>query len=162
MKETKLKIRVYGDQCLRSKAKPVKAITDYHKKLLVQMSRIMYESSGIGLASSQVGIEEALIVVDAGCGLYKLINPKIIVREGAQVIDEGCLSVPGISIKVTRAQKITLEAQDEQGRSIVLHAEDLLACVFQHEIDHLEGKLIVDYAEDKEEIQKKLKGLRVV
>jgi peptide deformylase len=122
----------------------------------------MYESSGIGLASSQVGIEEALIVVDAGCGLYKLINPKIIVREGAQVIDEGCLSVPGISIKVTRAQKITLEAQDEQGRSIVLHAEDLLACVFQHEIDHLEGKLIVDYAEDKEEIQKKLKGLRVV
>jgi peptide deformylase len=87
-----------------------------------------------------------MIVVDIGSGLYKLINPKVVKKEGSQSMEEGCLSVPGICIKVKRAKKVSIAAQDEFGRNVTIEAEDLLACVFQHEIDHLRGKLIVDYA----------------
>jgi peptide deformylase len=146
MSETALKIRIFGDPALRKKAKQVKDITDRHRDILNQMSRIMYTCSGIGLASSQVGIDESMIVVDIGSGLYKLINPKIVKREGSQVLEEGCLSVPGACIKVKRAKKVLIEALDESGEPAKIEAEDLLACVFQHEIDHLKGRLVIDYA----------------
>ncbi len=122
----------------------------------------MYENSGIGLAASQVGINASMIVVDIGSGLYKLINPRVIKREGSQVTEEGCLSVPGVCIGVKRARKIKLKAQDDFGKPLSIDAEDLLACVFQHEIDHLKGKLIVDYASflDKLRIRKKLEELK--
>ena len=110
------------------------------------MARLMYEAAGVGLAAPQVGIDEQMIVVDIGKGLYKLINPRIVRKEGRQVFGEGCLSVPGVSIKVKRAKKIMLEALDEDGKIVVFDAQDLLACVCQHEIDHLLGKLIIDYA----------------
>jgi peptide deformylase len=105
----------------------------------------MYESSGIGLAGPQVGINESLIVVDVGTGLYKLINPKILKKEGQQVMEEGCLSIPGVYIKIKRAKKILVEAWDENSKPSKIEASDLLACVLQHEIDHLHGRLIVDY-----------------
>jgi peptide deformylase len=162
MPEINLRIRVFGDPVLRKKAQAVKEITQEHRDVLSVMSRLMYADAGIGLAASQVGINECMIVADIGSGLYKLINPKIIKREGYQALEEGCLSVPGICIKVKRNKKILVEALDEFGKPLKIEVEDLLACVFQHEIDHLKGKLIVDYASflDKLKIRKKLAGLK--
>jgi peptide deformylase len=102
-----------------------------------------------------------MIVVDISTGLYKLINPKIIKREGSQAIEEGCLSVPGVCIKVKRAKKILVQAQDEFAKPVTIEAEGLLASVFQHEIDHLRGRLIVDYASffQRLKIRKKLEEL---
>ncbi|MFH1127916.1 MAG: peptide deformylase [Candidatus Omnitrophota bacterium] len=156
MKETELKLRRFGDPALTGGVRLVKEVTQGHRKILSLMAQLMYETSGIGLASVQVGINEALIVVDAGTGLYKLINPKITKQEGGQAIEEGCLSVPGLAVKVKRAKKVVVEALDEFGKPVRIVAEDLLACVFQHEIDHLNGLLIVDHSPDKEKIKKNL------
>jgi peptide deformylase len=145
MKETELRIRIAGDPVLRRKARQVKAVTEHHRKLLSQMARMMYESSGIGLAAPQVGVDERLIVVDIGKSLYKLVNPEIVERSGRQSIEEGCLSVPGVSVKVKRAKCIVVQALDDEGKPVRIACEDLLAVVFQHEIDHLLGKLILDY-----------------
>ncbi len=145
MPETALKINTFGDPVLRKKAKPVKEVTEEHRKLLNQMAECMYIHSGIGLAAPQVGVSEQMIVVDIGEGICKLVNPKIVKRQGGQAIQEGCLSVPGASVKVKRAKQVWIEALDENGRQAKIHARDLFACVLQHEIDHLDGKLIVDY-----------------
>ncbi|MFH1458019.1 MAG: peptide deformylase [Candidatus Omnitrophota bacterium] len=162
MKKTALKIKVFGDPVLRKKAKPVRKITQEHKDILGQMARLMYESSGIGLAAAQVGLEESMIVADIGSGLYKLINPVVVRKEGTQILEEGCLSVPGVCIKVKRAKKVLIEALEENSRPVSIEAEGLLACVFQHEIDHLKGRLIVDYVPlfDKFKISQKLKELK--
>jgi peptide deformylase len=163
MTETKLKIKVVGDPVLRKKAKPVGKVTEEHRRLLSQMAKSMYEDSGIGLAAPQVGVSAQLIVVDIGEGLYKLVNPKIIKCRGKQSISEGCLSVPGVCIKVKRAKQIWLQAKDENGRDLEIEAKDLFACVLQHEIDHLKGKLIIDYASflEKLRIKRKLAALKL-
>jgi len=147
---------------LRKKAKAVLKVTPEHRQALSQMSRVMYAENGIGLAAPQIGISQAMIVVDIGKGLYKLINPKVIKKEGQQVLQEGCLSVPGVSIKVKRARKILLKAQDEFSTSLTIEAEGLFACALQHELDHLKGKLIVDYANlfERIKIGKKLESLK--
>jgi len=163
MKETTLRIRFFGDPVLRKKAAPVKHITPGHRDILSKMAQLMYESGGIGLAAPQVGINEAMIIADVGnSSLYKLINPKIIKKEGSQVTEEGCLSLPGVCIKVKRARKVIVQAQDELAQTLTLEAEGLLACVFQHEIEHLKGKLIVDYASffQRLKIKKKLEELK--
>lgn len=162
MDETALKIRLFGDPTLRKKANFVKQITSLHRDILSKMARTMYAQSGIGLAASQVGINEAMIVVDIGSGLYKLINPKIVKREGIQVMEEGCLSVPGVCIKIKRAKKVMVEAQDEDAKPLTLEAQDLLACCLQHEIDHLKGRLIIDYASlfERLKIRKKIEILK--
>lgn len=162
MNETELKIRKFGDKVLSAKVKPIKEVTDYHRKVLSRMARIMYETKGIGLAANQIGIDQAMIVVDIGEGLYKLINPRIVKSKGRQAMEEGCLSVPGVGINVKRAKKVTLKALDENGNSVVIDAEGLLACVFQHELDHLNGKLIVNHANllDKIKMKKKLNSLK--
>lgn len=146
MSETALRIRVYGEAVLKKKAQAVKRVAPAHRELLGKMARMMYDASGIGLAAPQVGVSECLIVVDIGNGLYKLVNPRIVKEEGCWSIEEGCLSVPGVGIKVKRAKKVVINALDENGKPLTIEARDLLACVFQHEIDHLHGKLIVDYA----------------
>lgn len=161
MIETALKIKVFGDVALRKGACTVKEVTDEQRALLSKMSRLMYDASGIGLAAPQVGVNESMIVVDIGSGLYKLINPKIAKREGTQVLEEGCLSVPGVCIKVKRAKRIVIHALDEFAQPLTIEAKDLLACVFQHEIDHLKGKLIVDYASFVERLKIK-KALKVL
>lgn len=162
MKETKLKIRVFGEPVLRKKAKSVTMVNSDHRQILSQMSAVMYEGGGIGLAAPQIGISQQMIVVDIGEGLYKLINPRIIEKQGAQSISEGCLSVPGVCIKVKRAKHIWVEAKDENNKLLKIEAKDLFACVLQHEIDHLKGKLIVDYASflEKLRIKRKLKALK--
>ncbi|MDD4979650.1 MAG: peptide deformylase [Candidatus Omnitrophica bacterium] len=162
MKETALEIRLLGEPGLRKKSCLVKKITPSHSDILSRMVQLMYANSGVGLAAPQVGINEAIIVVDIGSGLYKLINPRIVKKEGQQITEEGCLSIPGVCIKVKRAKKVLLQAQDESAKDVSIEAEDLLACVFQHEIDHLKGKLIVDYASllDKLKIKRKLAQIK--
>ncbi|MCX5694614.1 MAG: peptide deformylase [Candidatus Omnitrophica bacterium] len=162
MPGTKLKIKIFGEPILRKKAKPVSQVTDEYRRILSQMAKTMYEDSGVGLAAPQIGLSEQLIVVDIGDGLYKLVNPKIVKSQGKQSINEGCLSVPGVCIKVKRAKQVWLQAQDENGRFIEFEAKNLFACVLQHEIDHLKGKLIVDYASllEKLRIKRKLAGLK--
>jgi len=162
MPETKLKIRLLGDPVLRKASKSVRQITEEHSRILSQMAQLMYDNSGIGLAAPQVGINESMIVADIGSGLYKLINPRVVEREGRQAIEEGCLSVPGICLKVKRAKQVLVEGQDENGKPVSIEAQDLLACVFQHEIDHLKGRLIVDYASflEKLKMSKKLEELK--
>ena len=146
MEKTELKIRIYPDQVLRKRSFMVKEVSSRHRDILSRMSQLMYEGDGIGLAAPQAGINEMLIVVDIGSGLYKLVNPRVVESSGRQVNQEGCLSVPGICIKVRRANKVKIKAQDEYGKPLNIEAEGLLACVLQHEIDHLKGRLIVDYA----------------
>jgi peptide deformylase len=162
MDKIALKIRIFGDPVLRKKAKPVKQVTPEHRIILSEMARMMYAEQGVGLAALQVGICESMIVVDIGKGLYKLINPVITKKEGFQYIEEGCLSVPGICIEVKRAAKVTVKAQDDDSNPLIIEAEGLLACVFQHEIDHLNGKLIIDRASivDKLKIKKRLEELK--
>jgi peptide deformylase len=163
MGKTELRVRKFGDPVLRKKSALVKEITAEHREFLSKMAQLMYEDEGVGLAAPQVGLSLDMIVVDIGKGgLYKLINPKITKFQGSQVNKEGCLSVPGACIKVKRANKVKLEALDETGKPLNLEAEGLLACVFQHEIDHLRGKLIVDYASllEKIKIAKVLKELK--
>ena len=162
MNETGLKIRVLGDAVLRKKARRVSRVSAQHARTLSQMARIMYESKGIGLAAPQVGISEAMLVADIGTGLYKLINPRIVKRSGSQAIEEGCLSCPGIYVSVKRAKKICVRAMDENGKEVAIDAADLLACVIQHEMDHLEGRLIVDYASflKKLSLKKKIREMR--
>lgn len=162
MEKTKLEIKLFPDPVLHKKSKPVKQITEGYRKLLSQMAQLMYDSSGIGLAAPQVGVSENLIVVDCGSGLYKLINPKIIKKQGRQILQEGCLSIPGVCINVKRAKKVWVEALDEIGKSVNIQAEGVLACVFQHEIEHLEGKLIIEHASllEKIKIKNKLKALK--
>jgi peptide deformylase len=163
MSETALKIRIFGDPVLRRKSVNVPSVTALHRDILSKMARLMYDDSGIGLAAPQVGINQAMIVADIGNGLYKLINPRVIKRQGRQRLEEGCLSVPGICIKVARARKIIVKALDEHAQPLTIEAEGLLACVLQHEIDHLKGRLIVDYASflEKIKIRNKLKKLKL-
>jgi peptide deformylase len=162
MPETRLEIKVFGDPVLRKKAKPVKKVTAGDREILSLMAQSMYEGGGIGLAAPQVGISSQLIVADIGQGLYKLVNPIIVKSSGHQAIQEGCLSVPGVCIKVKRAKQVWVEALDENAKPVKLEAKDLLACVLQHEIDHLKGKLIIDYASlmEKLRIKKRLSVLK--
>ena len=132
MSETVLKIRLYGDPALRKKARAVRHVTEDVRGVLSGMSRLMYAQAGIGLAAPQVGIGLALIVADIGSGLYKLVNPKITGKEGGQAMEEGCLSIPGICVRVKRAGKILVQAEDEFARPVSIEAEGLLACVLQH------------------------------
>ncbi len=126
------------------------------------MAQMMYDSSGIGLAAPQIGVSKALVVIDDGNGLYKLANPRIVKGSGWYTQEEGCLSVPGVGIKVRRLKSIVVEALDEEGKKVTIKADGLLARVFQHEIDHLNGKLIIDHASflEKMKYRKAIEGLK--
>jgi peptide deformylase len=160
----RISIKVFGDSVLRRKARPVAKVTDEHRRILSQMAQTMYSNSGVGLAAPQIGLSAQLIVVDVGEGLYKLVNPKIVKSLGKQSNKEGCLSLPGVSIKIKRAKQVWVQAQDEDGCLIEIEAKDLLACALQHEIDHLKGRLITDYATilEKLRIKRKLAALTIV
>ena len=146
MNETKLEIKKFGDPLLRKKTKRIEQVTQEERDILSKMAQKMYEVAGIGLAANQVGIDKCMAVVDTGEGLYKLINPRIVKKEGIQVSEEGCLSIPSVYIKVKRAKKVEVVALDEWGKPITVKAESLMAVALQQEIDHLNGKMIIDYA----------------
>ena len=143
-----LPILRYPDPRLHTRATPVREVDDATRKLIADMAETMYEAPGIGLAATQVDVHKRVVVIDVSedkSGLLALINPEIIARSGEQVCEEGCLSVPGIYDKVTRAEKVTVRALNQQGETFELDAEGLLAVCIQHEIDHLDGKVFVEY-----------------
>lgn len=143
-----LPILRYPDPRLHTRAAPVREVNDAIRKLIADMAETMYEAPGIGLAATQVDVHKRVVVIDVTedkSGLLALINPEIIARSGEQVCEEGCLSVPGIYDKVSRAEKVTVRALDRQGQPFELETEGLLAVCIQHELDHLDGKVFVEY-----------------
>jgi peptide deformylase len=145
-----LRIRIYNDPCLRKKSKAVKEVGPSERFLINAMIDTMHAHKGIGLAAPQVGINEQIFVVDTGDGPFAVINPHITKRLGADVMEEGCLSIPEVLIKVKRAESIVVEYLDESNRKVERKCYGLLAKVIQHETDHLNGKLIIDYASPAE------------
>ena len=143
-----LPILRYPDSRLHKKASPVAEVDDSIRKLVADMAQTMYEAPGIGLAATQVDVHRRVVVIDVTedkTGLLALINPEILERSGEQECEEGCLSVPGIYEKVTRAEKVRFRALDRDGQPFEMEVEGLLAVCVQHEIDHLDGKVFVEY-----------------
>ncbi|MCS7203096.1 MAG: peptide deformylase [Thermodesulfovibrio sp.] len=144
-----LEIRKYPDEILKKVAEPVTKINGELQKLIDDMIETMYASNGVGLAAPQVGVLKRLIVVDTSVrqknqSLLVLINPEIVNYEGEVLSEEGCLSVPGFTTKLSRKEKIYIKAFDRKGKPIEIEADGLLSRALQHEIDHLNGILIID------------------
>ena len=157
-----LDILVYPDTRLRQKAEPVIHFDESLRKLVNDMTETMYDAPGIGLAAVQVNIPLRVVVMDLSedrSDLRIFINPTFQVIEGTIEFEEGCLSVPGIYASVERAEKILIQAMDIDGNSFELEAEGLLSVCIQHEIDHLDGKVFVDYLSrmKQDRVKKKLK-----
>jgi peptide deformylase len=143
-----LQILHYPDERLHTIAKPVAVVDDAIRQLVADMADTMYAAPGIGLAATQVDVHQRVIVIDISENhgqLLTLINPEITRAEGQAEHEEGCLSVPGIYDRVSRAERITVRALDRDGKPFSLDAEGLLAVCIQHEIDHLQGKVFVEY-----------------
>ena len=143
-----LSILNYPDARLHTVAKPVKEVNAGVRRLIADMADTMYAAPGIGLAATQVDEHIQLIVIDTSReqnDLQVFVNPKITKKSGSQDYEEGCLSVPGVYESVTRAEKITVEALDKDGKKFTLDAEGLLSVCIQHEMDHLLGKVFVEY-----------------
>ncbi|MDQ8020270.1 MAG: peptide deformylase [Moraxellaceae bacterium] len=143
-----LPILHYPDERLHTVAKPVANVDERIRKLVRDMAETMYAAPGVGLAATQVNVHERVLVIDVSedkSGLMAFINPEIIEKSGEQVCEEGCLSVPGIYEKVARAEFVKVRALNVEGQPFELEAEGLLAVCIQHEIDHLDGKVFVEY-----------------
>ena len=143
-----LDILEYPDPRLRKIAAPITTVTAEIRKLARDMAETMYAAPGVGLAATQVNVHKRLIVIDISDtkgDLRVFINPEILAAEGDAECEEGCLSVPGYYDKVTRAAKITVRALDARGESFTLTTDGMLAVCVQHEMDHLAGKMFVDY-----------------
>lgn len=143
-----LKILQYPDDRLHTVAAKVETITDDTRKLIQNMAETMYAAPGVGLAATQVDVHQRILVADTsekGNKLMVFINPEIISKSGASELEEGCLSVPGIYEKVNRYENITVKALNEKGESFTLDASGLLSVCIQHEMDHLDGKVFVEY-----------------
>lgn len=156
-----LDILIYPDPRLHEVAKPVTDVDDRIQKLIDDMAETMYDAPGIGLAAPQVNVLERIIVVDISenrDSLIALVNPEVIESAGEVEYEEGCLSVPGIYASVNRGEKIRVRALDRSGEPFELDAEGLLSICIQHEIDHLDGKVFVDYLSrlKQDRIKKKL------
>jgi len=143
-----LPILEYPDPRLKKVAAPVAAFTPEIRKLVSDMAETMYAAPGVGLAATQVDVHKRVIVIDISDQKNELrvfINPELLMAEGEAECEEGCLSVPGYYDKVTRAARIRVRAQDEHGAAFELDADELLAVCIQHAMDHLEGKVFVEY-----------------
>ncbi len=138
-------LRYEGDEILRKKSKEVSVVDDKIRTLLDDLVETMYENDGVGLAAPQVGILKRAVVIDVEDGnVYKMVNPKILKRSGEQIGQEGCLSVPETKGIVRRPMNVTVEYTDENGKQVILDAEDILARCICHEVDHLDGILFTD------------------
>jgi len=138
----------YPDERLHRIAEPVKQVTEDIKVLVADLAATMYAAPGIGLAATQVDVHKRVIVIDISEGrdqLLVLIDPEIVAQSGAMECEEGCLSVPGVYETVQRAERVTVRALDRDGRAFELEAEGLLAVCIQHEMDHLQGRVFVEY-----------------
>jgi peptide deformylase len=162
---TKLAILNYPDPRLHKVAKPVQEVNAEIRRLVEDMAETMYGAPGIGLAATQVDRHIQLIVIDVTKeqnNLQVFINPKIIETSGTKEYEEGCLSVPGVYDMVTRAEKVTVEALDANGKTFTVKAEGLLAVCIQHEMDHLLGKVFVEYLSPLKRTRIKTKMLKHV
>jgi len=157
----KLKILEFPDPRLRKKAVPIAAVDDALRRLIADMFETMYAAPGIGLAATQVDIHRRLLVADVSAEKddpYVLINPEIVAQDGLEVSEEGCLSVPGYFEEVERAERVRVRYLDRDGEAMEADFEGLLAVCVQHEIDHLDGRLFVDYLSEakRQRIRKRL------
>jgi peptide deformylase len=166
-----MKICTYPDPILMQEAEPVLNIDQDIQDLIDDMGTVMYEASGIGLAANQVGVPKRVIVFDLdyrekGKHLNILINPTIVLAEDTVEFEEGCLSVPDFLEKITRKKHLKATGVDRHGKPIAIEAQDLLAICLQHEIDHLNGKLILDHVSHlkrslyKRKVEKSMKKVR--
>lgn len=162
---SKLTILEFPDPRLRTRAVPVEVFDDALRQLAADMLETMYAAPGVGLAATQVNVHRRLLVADCSDGHDDprvIVNPEILAKEGTAIGEEGCLSVPGIFDEVERAQRVRVRAQDLDGKTVEFEAQGLLAVCIQHEIDHLDGKLFVDYLSEmkRQRIRKKLEKER--
>ena len=154
-------VLIFPDSRLRNVAEEITVFDHELKQLAADMAETMYAENGIGLAGIQINVTQRIITVDISeerTELLTLINPEVIASQGEQICQEGCLSVPEVYADVTRSEKITVRAQDIAGKEFSIEADGLLAVCIQHEIDHLDGKVFVDYLSTakRQRIQKKL------
>jgi peptide deformylase len=161
----KLKILEFPDPRLRTKATPVDVVDDELRTLIDDMFETMYAAPGIGLAATQVNVHRRLLITDVSADKsepYVLINPEILEKDGVTYTDEGCLSVPGYYEEGQRAEHIRVRFLDRDGEAQEIEARGLLAVCIQHEIDHLDGKLFVDYLSEakRQRIRKKIEKER--
>lgn len=142
-----LKIYTYGEPILRKVARPVREINEAIRKLAEDMMATMEAAEGVGLAATQVGLLDRIIVVNPKEGRkpFTLINPEIISRAGEEVLEEGCLSIPGLREKVKRSHRLLVKGMDLNGKEIRLEGEGLIARILEHEVDHLKGILFIDH-----------------
>ena len=161
-----LPIRIYPDPVLRVKCRDVTGFDDKLRKTAADMIQTMHAAPGVGLAAPQVGLDIRLAVIDLSVGedpkqVYVIVNPEVVSREGSEIAEEGCLSLPGITDKVERPTLVTIRAQDLEGKPIEIRAEDWLARAFCHEIDHLDGVLFPDHLRGlrKERVKRQLRKL---
>ena len=151
----------YPDPRLRRQAEPVTEVTDEVRALIADMAETMYEAPGVGLAAIQIGVAQRVVVIDISetrDQLRVFVNPEIVEADGKQVLEEGCLSVPGIFEPDARAAHLRVRALDRDGQPFEYEADGFLATCIQHEIDHLEGKVFVDHLSrlKQQRIRKKL------
>lgn len=148
-----------GNPVLREVSQPVRKVNAEIKKLVAEMFDTLALEQGVGLAAPQVGVNKRVVIIDCsheGTKPFALINPEIIKASGKEDGDEGCLSIPGVFLPVSRATKIKVKARDINDRQWIFEAEDFLARVIQHELDHLDGKLFVDHVKDAEALQREM------
>jgi len=150
-----LKIRTNPDPALRKKAKKIGSVDDSVRKLIDDMIETMQEAYGVGLAANQVGIPLRIVVIQIPeQEVLVLVNPVIVETKGERMVIEGCLSVPGYQAEVSRAESVRIQARDRNGKLFRKRGTELLAQALQHEIDHLNGVLYIDYLKDKSQLMK--------
>ena len=137
-------VLTFPDPILRETSEEVEKVSGDIKSLIDDMTETMYAFRGIGLAAIQIGIPKRVIVVDVGEGLVVVVNPTIFKEEGEAQMEEGCLCLPGVLVDVKRSERVTVKGLDEKGQEVTIEAEGLFARALQHEIEHLDGILIVD------------------
>lgn len=145
-----LAIRVFGDPVLRQPTKPVAEIDDALRRLAADMLETMYAAPGVGLAATQVGVERSFFVYDIGDGPGAVVNPQIVERSEEWTYFEGCLSVPDLHFEIVRPRRVRLTGLDLDGNEIEVEADELLARCFQHEVDHLNGILLLEHLDDEQ------------
>ncbi len=157
------RIVCYGSSILKKKAAKVQKPFAEIRKLIAHMKRVMIESRGVGLAAPQIGISSQVIVVQSPKKILGFINPKIVRKSAEKIMaEEGCLSVPGIFIPIKRSVAVEVECETSEGVSVRIRAKGLVARIFQHEIDHIEGKLIIDHLSlgNRWKLRKVLKAIK--
>ena len=155
-----LAIKKYPDKLLRKQCQPIEKVTEKEIKLFTDMLFTMKYFAGIGLAAPQIGFSERLIVAEVEGDIIKLANPVILKAKGADNMKEGCLSLPDLGVDIERSYEVIIKGLNENGQIVEIKAKGLLARVLQHEIDHLDGKLIVDYLPFWEKLKFRIKVKR--